>query len=165
MKKMNKILALSLALTMMFALAACGNKGGNVSNSGTGTSSNAGDVSNAGTSTNSSEGGAQANDNPYNLDYTSAELQPMSDKRASKDTLLEAKEYYIGGLQSAPADFSKMTYKDVEEHIGVDASEFQYFDKYKQYRYTWYVEGNEGPSLLATFDANGNLYAISASIS
>lgn len=151
MKKMNKILALLMALAMMSALTAC--------------NSNGGDVSNADTSINSSGGSSQANDNPYNLDYTSAELQPMSNERASKDTLLNAKKYYLDGLKSAPADFTKQTYKDVAEYIGVDASEFQYFESYKQYRYTWYIEGNEGPCLLTTFDANGNLYSVTSSIS
>lgn len=144
MKKMNKVLTIVLALTMMLALAACGGNSGN----------NGGE-----------NNGAQANDNPYNLDYTSADLQPMSDERADKDTLLEAKEYYIDGLAKSSADFTKLTYKDVAEHIGVDASEFQYFESYKQYRYTWYIEGNEGSCLLVAFDANGNLYAVTASIS
>lgn len=137
MKKITRLTALFLSLVMIFALAACG--GGT--------------------------GGSGASADPYNLDYTSEELQPMSEERASKDTLLEAKEYFIGGLQSSPAEFSKMTYKDMAEHIGTDASEFQYFDSYKQYRYTWYVEGNEGPCLTAAFDANKNLYAVTASIS
>ena len=63
MKKISKMITLLLTLAMVFALAACGSgDGGN--------------------------GGEQANDNPYNLDYKSTEVQPMSDERATKETLM-----------------------------------------------------------------------------
>lgn len=148
MKTMKRLIVLMLALVMIFALAACGSgqKGNGDKKDG-------------------DQNVETTIDNPYNLDYTSEALQPMTAERASKDVLLDAKTYYLEGLQSDPATFSKMTYKDVAEHIGVDASEFQYFDSYKQYRYTWYVEGSEGPSLLIVFDALGNLYIVTASIS
>lgn len=140
MKKLTKIFALLLALTMVFTLTACGGS----------------DTDN---------GGAQTNDNPYNLDYTSADLQPMSSERASKEALLEAEEYYISGLSSASEEVTKQTYADVAAHIGVDASEFQYFESYGQYRYTWYLEGNEGASLLAVFYTDGSLFSVTSSIS
>ena len=139
MKSMKKLMALLLSIVMILALTACGDKDG-------------GDKS----------GGAS--DNPYNLDYTSEELQPMTDERASEEKLIEAKDYYLDGLQSKPDEFSKMTYKDIAEYIGVDASEYQHFESWQQDRYTWYVEGSEGPCLLAAFDGSGNLYAITASV-
>ena len=143
MKKMNKILAILLVLTMVFALAACGggNKGG------------------------TENSGEQANDNPYNLDYKSADLQPMTSERASKEALLEATEYYTNGLSTASEEVTKQTYADMAAHIGVDASEFQYFESWGQYRYTWYLEGNEGASLLAVFNTDGTLYSVTSSIS
>lgn len=134
MKNLKKLMTLSLALMMLLALAACGGGGGGAAGSA------------------------------YDLDYTSEEVQPMTDERASEEKLIEAKEYYLDGLQSKPDEFSKMTYKDVAEYIGVDASEFQHFESYHQDRYTWYVEGNEGPCLLAAFDENGDLYAVTASV-
>lgn len=143
MKKMNKILALLLALTMVFALAACG-----------------GDKDGG-----SDKGGTQANDNPYNLDYKSADLQPMSSERASKEALVEAGEYYIHGLSSASEEVTKQTYADMAAHIGVDASEFQYFESWGQYRYTWYLEGNEGACLLAVFTTDGVLSSVTSSVS
>lgn len=136
MKIMKKLTALFLSLVMILALTACGDK----------------------------SGGGTSNDNPYNLDYTSEELQPMTDERASEEKLIEAKDYYLDGLQSKPDEFSKMTYKDIAEYIGVDASEYQHFESWHQDRYTWYVEGNEGPCLLAAFDGSGNLYAVTASV-
>lgn len=149
MKKMNKILAILLALAMMLALAACG-----------GNSGNSGDSTN---STNS--GGEQANDNPYNLDYKSADLQPMTSERASKEALLEATEYYTNGLSTVSEEVTKQTYADMAAHIGVDASEFQYFESWGQYRYTWYLEGSEGASLLAVFTTDGSLSSVTSSIS
>lgn len=148
MKNVKRLLALILALAMLFTMTACGDKGGNP------------DGSNAAAGTS-----APADDNPYNLDYSSADLQPMTDERASKDTLAEAGEYYMTGLRSDAANFTKLTYKDVAEHIGVDASDFQYFESYGQYRYNWYVEGSEGPSLMAVFDTNGNLSMVTSSVS
>ena len=99
------------------------------------------------------------------LDMTSEELQPITDERASQDVLAEAGKYYMDGLASNPTEFSKMTYKDVKEHIGVDASEFQYFESWQQYRYTWYVEGSSGPAVLAVFNStDGTLYAVTSSV-
>lgn len=143
MKTMNKIFALLLAAAMMLAFAAC--SGGNN-----------GDAE---------KGGEQANDNPYNLDYKSADLQPMTSERASKEALIEAGNYYTSGLSSVSEEVTKQTYADMAAHIGVDASEFQYFESWGQYRYTWYLEGNEGASLLAVFTTDGKLFSVTSSIS
>ena len=147
MKNTKRLLALLLALVMLLALTACGDK------------ANTGDAAaNAGEST------AQTNDNPYNLDYKSADLQPMTDERASADVLSEAGEYYMHGLSSDPTNFTKTTYKDMAEHIGVDASEYQHFESWGQDRYTWYVEGSEGASMLAVFNTDGTLSMVTSSV-
>ena len=99
------------------------------------------------------------------LDMTSEELQPITDQRASKDALVAAKDYFISGLSSSPDEFSKKTYQDMVDYIGVEASEFQYFASWQQYRYTWYVEGSSGPALLAVFNSTtGTLSSATASI-
>lgn len=152
MKKMNKILTILLALMMVLALVACG-----------GNSGNSGDSANSTNSANS--GSEQANDNPYNLDYKSADLQPMTSERASKEALVEAEEYYVHGLSSGSEEVTKQTYADMAAHIGVDASEFQYFESWGQCRYTWYLEGSEGASLLAVFTTDGSLYSVTSSVS
>ena len=133
---MKKIIALMLAMMMALTLAACAkDNGGN-------------------------SGGAADG-----LDYTSEELQPITEERATADVLAEAGKYYMDGLASNPTEFSKLTYKDVKEHIGVDASEFQYFASWQQYRYTWYVEGSEGPAVLAVFNSSdGTLYSVTSSV-
>lgn len=139
MKSMKKLTALFLSLVMILALTACGDKSGG-------------------------EGGGTSSDNPYNLDYTSEELQPMTDERASADVLAEAGEYYMHGLSSDPTNFTKTTYKDMAEHIGTDASEYQHFESWQQDRYTWYVEGSEGASLLAVFNTDGSLSMVTSSV-
>ena len=137
---MKKIIALMLAMMMVLTLAACGGK----DNGGSG-----GDDSGAASG----------------LDMTSEELQPITDERASQDVLAEAGKYYMDGLASDPSEFAKMTYKDMKEHIGVDASEFQYFESWQQYRYTWYVEGSSGPAVLAVFNsADGTLFSVTSSV-
>ena len=143
---MKKLTALLLALVMLLALTACGDK------------------ATTGDATASTETAAPANDNPYNLDYKSADLQPMTDERASADVLAEAGEYYMHGLSSEPTNFTKLTYKDVAERIGVDASEYQHFESWGQDRYTWYVEGNEGASLLVVFTLDGSLSMVTSSV-
>ena len=135
---MKKIIALILAMMMTLTLVACGEK------------KDGGD-----------KGGAASG-----LDMTSEELQPITDERAAADVLAEAGKYYMDGLASNPSEFAKMTYKDVKERIGVDASEFQYFESWQQYRYTWYVEGSSGPAVLAVFNSSdGTLYAVTSSVS
>ena len=136
---MKKIIALMLAMMMVLTLAACGGK----DNGGSG-----------------DKGGAASG-----LDMTSEELQPITDERASKDTLSEAGKYYMDGLASASTEFSKVTYQDMVERIGVEASEFQYFASWQQYRYTWYVEGSTGPAVLAVFNSStGTLSSVTSSV-
>ena len=147
MKNVKRLFALLLALMMLFALTACGDK------------TNTGDAA-----ASTGESAAQTNDNPYNLDYKSADLQPMTDERASTEKLAEAGEHYLHGLSSDPTNFTKTTYKDMAEYIGTDASEYQHFESWGQDRYTWYVEGSEGASLLAVFDTNGNLSSVTSSV-
>ena len=141
MKSMKNLMALILSLVMILALTACGDKtdGGK-------------------------SGGGASSDNPYNLDYTSEDLQPMTDERASADVLAEAGEYYMHGLSSDSTNFTKTTYKDMAERIGTDASEYQHFESWQQDRYTWYVEGSEGASLLAVFNTDGSLSMVTSSV-
>ena len=135
MKKISKMITLLLTLAMVFALAACGNgDGGN--------------------------GGEQANDNPYNLDYKSTEVQPMSDERATKETLAETQKDYFQDLNVfTGSDLEKLTYKDVVEHIGVDPSAYMYEASYGRQIYFWFVDDSTGPWLSVYFNEDGTLYA------
>lgn len=137
MKKINRILTLLGVLIMILGLTACGGSGGSNGES--------------------ADSGEQVNDNPYNLDYESSELQPMSDERADKETLLETQNDFFQGLTIfTGTDLTKMTYEDVVKHIGVDPSAYQY--SYGRRIYIWYVEDSNGPCLLVYFDGDGSLY-------
>lgn len=140
MKNFKKFLLTLMAFMLVFAMSACGN-------------------SDNGTS------GSKDNGEAFNIDLKSEKVQKMTDKRASKEALLKAKEYYMKGCSQASQEVLNQHYKDVAQKIGVDASEYQYVEKYKQQRYTWYLEGNDGPCLLFVFDDNGKFLSISASIS
>lgn len=130
MKKMNKILAVLLAFTMMMALAACG---------GSGTK--------------------KADENPYNLDYESTEIQTMSDERAGEETLAETKDEFFRGLNVfTDTDLTKLTYEDVVKHIGVDPSAYQYEATNGRRVYFWYAQDSTGPWLSVYFDKDGSLY-------
>lgn len=134
MKKINKILTLLMTFAMVFALGACGN----------------GDSNNS---------GEQVDDNPYNLNYESTELQPMSDERASKETLAEVEtDYFQGLIVFTGSDLEKLTYKDVVEHIGVDPSAYQYEATYGRQIYFWYVEDSTGPWLSLYVNKDGTLF-------
>lgn len=155
MNTMKKLLALLLALLMIASLAACGSK---KDDAGDTAGDQSGDAASAG------DAAEDTDDNPYGLDYTSEDLQSMTDERASEEKLIEAKEYFIDGLANSPAEFSKKSYRDLADYIGVDASEYQHYESWHQDRYTWYVEGSDGACLMATFDGSGNLYAVTASV-
>ena len=96
---MKKLISAILLLTMVFALVACG-----------------------GNKYNNTE-----NNNPYNLDMKSTEKQKMSAERASKDVLRETAQTYLAGLNYFEGtEQANLTYNDLKEHIGVDASSYRY---------------------------------------
>lgn len=113
---------------------------------------------------NSADSGEQTNDNPYNLDYESTELQTMSDERASKEVLMETENDFFQGLNIfTGTELTKLTYKDVVEHIGVEPSAYQYEATYGRRIYFWYVEDSTGPCLFVYFDKDGSLYGSGSS--
>lgn len=139
MNKIRKLAALLLTLTMVLALAACGSKNGG--------------------STEAEKSTKQENDNPYNLDYESTSMQPMSDKRASKETLAETANDYFQGLNIfTDTDIAKLTYKDVVEHIGVDPSVYQYEASNDRQIYYWFEKDEKGPWLSVYVNKDGTLY-------
>jgi hypothetical protein len=86
-----------------------------------------------------------AEKNPYNLDYESTEMQPMSDKKASAETLREtAVEWLEERINRGEIEYADYTYEDVAEHIGVDASIYYYSDheveRWSGRVYAWYAE-------------------------
>ena len=130
---MKKFLILMISIVMVFSLAACGGNGGS--------------------------GGSSESSNAYNLDMKSTEAQPMSAERASAEVLRETAQTYFGGLNYFEgSEQENLTYNDVKEHIGVDATENRYDDTQQAELYIWYVDGDDKASLNVWF-VNGKLNA------
>ena len=136
---MKKILVLMISIVMVFSFAACGGNGGNGENGGTAETTNA-----------------------YNLDMKSTETQPMSTKRASIEVLRETAQTYLGGLNYFEGtEQANLTYNDIKEHIGVDATMYRYDDTQQAELYVWYVDGDDKASLNLWF-VDGKLNACGA---
>ena len=120
---MKKFLILMISIVMVFSFAACGGNGGNS------------EVTNA-----------------YNLDMKSTEAQPMSTERATIEVLRETAQTYLGGYNYFEGtEQANLTYNDIKEHIGVDASEYRYDDSLQAELYVWYVDGDDNASLNIWF--------------
>lgn len=136
---MKKFLILMISIVMVFSFAACGGNGGNGENGGTAETTNA-----------------------YNLDMKSTETQPMSTKRASIEVLRETAQTYLGGLNYFEGtEQANLTYNDIKEHIGVDATMYRYDDTRQAELYVWYVDGDDKASLNLWF-VDGKLNACGA---
>lgn len=128
-----------LSIVMVFSFAACGGNSGN-----------------------GERGSSSESSNAYNLDMKSTEAQPMSAERASAEVLRETAQTYLGGYNYFEGtEQANLTYNDVKEHIGVDASEHHYDDTQQAELYIWYVDGDDKASLNVWF-VDGKLNACGA---
>ena len=106
--------------------------------------------------------GGKKDENKYNLDMESTEVQEMSSDRASEETLAETYKEYFGGYNYfAGTEQAEYTYDDVVEHIGTDPSEYRYDEDRDAGCYTWYAEEGDTASLQVWFQ-NDKLYAAGA---
>ncbi|MDI9497197.1 MAG: hypothetical protein QM270_01760 [Bacillota bacterium] len=86
-------------------------------------------------------GNSAAGKNDYNLDYESTEFQPMSDTKASVETLRETSMEWLEGRSTfVGTKFADYTYEDVAEHIGVDATIYYYDEHAPGRKYIWEAE-------------------------
>lgn len=100
---MKKFFAMLLALTMVLSLVACGGSG-----------DNGGDES-------------KPVEEVYGLDLESTEEQPMSEERGERDALYTAvKDHFGDVMMFSDTEFAKMTYDDLKELLGVDATYYYY---------------------------------------
>ena len=129
------ITALLLSLILIFAFCACGGPASN----GTQTS----DAPNVGNETDA------AGANPYNLDYEMADVQEMSSDRMTKAELLATYDHFVGMDAS---ERKNITYKDIVEHLGCDASEFYGLTSRS---YVWYASDDQYAQMNATFLNDG----------
>ena len=83
----------------------------------------------------------------YNIDVDTEGEQPMSDRRATEDTLKQTYHTWYQGMDSAVR--SGITYDDLVKEIGMDPSAFQHSGSYRMY--IWVAEGDSSIKLHATF--------------
>ena len=162
---MKKFAIVIIGILLIVGLVACGGKGDSGQVSEAGKASEAGQASEAGKASEASKASDPAVDkNPYNLDYESTEIQPMSeDKRASVETLretafewLERRQIFVG------TKFADYTYEDVAEHIGVDATYYYYNEHWPGRTYSWYAEGNDNVSFAIVLSERGGVWKLDA---
>jgi len=143
------LLAFLLGISM---LAGCGgNSGGGNSGGGTTTTPPA-------SNSNQDEDGSS-----YGIDLTSAEVQPMSEERATRERLEETVREWLEGatLFLDNSEMSKRTYKDFVDFIGCDATEY-YFDVSRNTRvYTWRAEGADTSKLGVWFEEKNGIWSLS----
>lgn len=133
---MKKFLFLMISIVMVFSIAACDG--------------------------NDEKGGSSDSGNAYNLDMKSTETQPMSTKRASIEVLRETAQTYLGGLNYFEGtEQANLTYNDIKEHIGVDATMYRYDDTQQAELYIWYVDGDD-KAMLNVWFVDGKLNACGA---
>ena len=130
--KLRRILTTLLTLVLLVTLCACGN-------------------SNAPADTGSEKTSAPAEDydgSSFGIDLESAELQPMSEERATKEKLRETRDDYCEGLNFFDALKSR-TYKDFVDYIGCDASEYQLYNGNRFY--IWIAEDDDTANFNVLF--------------
>lgn len=141
---MKKFFAILLALTMILSLAACG--GGNGSNDN-------GD----------SDEKSESVEEIYGLDLESTEKQPMSEERGERDAIYTAVKEHFGDVTFFyGTDFANMTYDDLKELIGVDASYYYYDEDSSAQTFVWETSDYEN-ALQAFYFQDGELYALGSS--
>lgn len=144
MKHMNKLLAALLALTMLLALAACG--GGN-----SGSGSGGGEPAPSASPTVAER---------FNLDLESTEEQPMSEERLDRETLYTATKNHFGDVTMfSGTEFEKMTYDDLKELLGIDATCYYYDENSSAQAFVWKTSDRE-TAKLAFFFRFDELYAL-----
>lgn len=100
---MKKVFVVLLALMMVLSMASCGN--GNAVG----------------------KEKSKPVEEVYGLDLESTEQQPMSEERGERDAIYTAVKSHFGDMTIfSGSEFAKMTYNDLKELIGVDASYYYY---------------------------------------
>ena len=148
---MKKLLALLLALSMVFALAACGNKA---------TTETSGEAGTESAATVDAFGEAK-----YGLNFESEDVQAMSDERATVEVLAETAKDWLGGATLHAYSSDKKTYEDFVAHIGCDPTEYQYDAKNGYRTFIWKAENDDTAWFSAFFlesDGAWELYTTSS---
>ncbi len=150
---MKKAISILMILVLALSLVACGTDG------------DAGKVN--GDSTDPANNGAEVKDSiaevaaAYGLNLESTDQQSMSEDRATTAQLGSVMHDYLKGVTYFGYDpTEKITYADLKEQIGVDATTYYAEDSIKQ-SFLWLASDNTTAKFLATF-VDGLLYAVGA---
>lgn len=110
MHTIRKLLLCLLASALIFSLSACGGAKGN-----------------------------QAVAEAFGLDLESTKEQPMSEQRGERDAIYTAVKGHFGDVTffSSDSPFAKMTYEDLKELIGVDATYYYYDEDAAAQTFVW----------------------------
>lgn len=142
---MKKLFAILLVLTMILSFAAC-------ADSDKSDDTTANDKSN--TENSNDDGGEKVTpvEEIFGLDLASSEEQPMSSERGERDAIYAAVKAYFGdALIFSGTDFAKMTYHDLKELIGVDASYYYYNAETSEQTFVWLTSDHETAKLSFSF--------------
>lgn len=142
-KTMKKAIILIMAVVLAVSLTACGGNGGGKEQKAD---------------------ALQTAIDTYQLDMKSTEEQAMSSERATKDQLKALKsDYFKGTLMFEGTEFENVTYGDIKDQLGVDASYYYFEDSLvgKQC-FVWQAEESDNATLLISF-ADGKLYGLGSS--
>lgn len=134
---MKKALHIILALTMVFSVTACGGGDGG---------------------SNAKADALQTAIETYNVDMESAEEQPMSEDRATKEQLSALKhDFFNDTMMFSGTEFEDLTYGDIKDELGVDAS--YYYLNTEEQCFVWQAEESDSSKLLISF-LDGKLYGL-----
>ena len=92
-------------------------------------------------------------DNKYNLNYLSADVQPMSEEKPSAYRLWKTVNEYLGSATMffSFSEQSKYTYEDFVAYIGCEATNYFFDTKNNARTYTWIAKDDETAKFSALF--------------
>lgn len=140
---MKKAIIMILAVVLAVSLTACGSDGGDKDKKAD---------------------ALQTVIDTYNLDMASTEEQAMSSERVTKDRLKALKnDYFKGTMIFEGTEFENLTYGDIKDQLGVDASYYYYEDSLVGNQcFVWQAEESDSAKLLISF-TDGKLYGLGSS--
>lgn len=142
-KTMRRAIVAVMAVVLAFSLTACGGNGG---------------------ASPEKEDALQTAVDTYKLDLKSTEEQAMSSERATKDQLKALKnDFFKGTMMFTGTEFENLTYGDIKDELGVDASYYYYEDSLVETQcFVWQAEESDNARLLISF-VDGKLYGLGSS--
>ncbi len=138
---MKRLLALLLALVMLLSLAACAGEAKEDEKKDR-------DRNDSNTVADTDDGAAAADPG---VDLEAEGEQALSDERASMAVLVETRDVWLEGRFSFALDENPKTYEDFVDHIGCEASSYEYKADDGERCYTWVAEEDTTAKFLAVF--------------